>query len=522
MTTNDKTIPDVVGTDVNFVIRKPGSNIDIGSNITTVEQKDESNRSVRSPYPSMKRAEQMAILFKVVDDVEFFHNEISETFFSFVASNGGLETYSIKLLPKFLHKRFYKECRQPPAMQVIKEAVRTLDAMALYDGVEKKVFIRSCKVGGKIYYDLANRSRDVVVIDEHGWTITNRPDNVHFLRFESMEDNSIPEKKGDINLLRKYINIGNDENWILFLGWLITTCIPQIPYAVLVLMGTQGSAKSISMEFIQDLVDPSKNKPSGLSGSERDFAVSAYRRRVLFYDNISKLNDDMSDLLCRTSTGSSFSKRKNFSDDEEKIFNLHTPVVLNGIGCFITRGDLLDRSIILNIPPISEDMRKTENEIRSGFYKDRPKIMAAIFDTISFAMKNYNSVNVKLPRMADLTQWAVAAEPALGLSGGDFLRVYMQSIKNRRLDLFSTDTLALAVEKLLEQINPWSGTATQLIDEFDSICPREFSKVATKDKHLNTITSSIMRLEPILKEKGISVGRSDSRRSARIFYLRKD
>jgi hypothetical protein len=97
---------------------------------------------------------------------------------------------------------------------------------------------------------------------------------------------------------------------------------------------------------------------------------------------------------------------------------------LTGIEELATRGDLLDRSIIVDLPRIREAERKLEGELMREFYEARPRILGALLDAVSAGLRNYDTIRLeKLPRMADFAKWA-AAEPALGWKPGAFLRAY--------------------------------------------------------------------------------------------------
>jgi hypothetical protein len=67
-------------------------------------------------------------------------------------------------------------------------------------------------------------------------------------------------------------------------------------------------------------------------------------------------------------------------------------------------------------------------------------------DAVSCALRNESSVHLDCsPRMADFAQWAVAAEPALGLKEGEFMRAY---VGNRE----SANDLALEASPLEKQL----------------------------------------------------------------------
>ena len=111
--------------------------------------------------------------------------------------------------------------------------------------------------------------------------------------------------------------------------------------------------------------------------------------------------------MCQLATGGSFSTRQLYTDREEMLFTAARPIALNGIGDFLTRGDLTDRSIILTLDPVSD--RKTEFDLYKQFENERSRIFGAMLDMLVTGLRTFPHTKVaNLPRMADFLQWAVA------------------------------------------------------------------------------------------------------------------
>jgi hypothetical protein len=86
----------------------------------------------------------------------------------------------------------------------------------------------------------------------------------------------------------------------------------------------------------------------------------------------------LSDALCRLASGGSLAVRQLYSDDTEVLFEVARPVLLNGIEDVISRPDLVDRAIILTLPPISNVQRRPETELWSDLERARPGISAGL------------------------------------------------------------------------------------------------------------------------------------------------
>jgi hypothetical protein len=96
-----------------------------------------------------------------------------------------------------------------------------------------------------------------------------------------------PEREGSISALRKYINVGDEKDWLLLLSWLIAACQPQGPYPVLILQGEHGAAKSTTARLLRRLIDPSSAPLRTPPREERDLIIAASNSWLLAYDNLS-------------------------------------------------------------------------------------------------------------------------------------------------------------------------------------------------------------------------------------------
>jgi hypothetical protein len=192
---------------------------------------------------------------------------------------------------------------------------------------------------------------------------------------------------------------------------------------------------------LRALVDPYKAPLRTAPRDERDLQIAANNSHVIALDNISSLEPWLSDALCRLATGGGLATRELYTDSDEIIFDAQRPVLLNGIEDVATRGDFLERSIIVCLPQIPEAARQEESRFWVAFQEARPRILGALLDAASLAFRRVRDLHLeRLPRMADFAAWAVAAEPGLELKSGAFLEAYE---KNRK------DANSLALEASL-------------------------------------------------------------------------
>jgi hypothetical protein len=145
-----------------------------------------------------------------------------------------------------------------------------------------------------------------------------------------------------------------------------------------------------------------------------------------------------------------FSTRELYTDDEEVLFEVQKPIILNGIDEIATRHDVLDRSLLISTPVIDQGKRRAEKGLREAYENAQPRILGALLDAVSCALRNQESTRLpELPRMADFAIWATAAEPALGLQPGQFMDAYAANRQEAiRLNL-EQDSVADTIKSLL-------------------------------------------------------------------------
>src|ERR1035437_726529 len=320
-----------------------------------------------------------------------------------------------------------------------------------------------------IYLDLCNSAWEVIEVSPTGWQVVADPP-VRFRRTKGMQPLPRPVNGGSIVLLRKFINVGSDDNWMLCLAWLVAALRPTGPYPILVLQGEQGSAKSTMGKLLRRLVDPVVAPVRTPPRTDRDLLIAAVNSWVTAYDNLSGIQHWLSDALCRLATGGGFSTRELYTDSDEVIFDAMRPVILNGIDHLAERADLAERSLILHLPRIASSDRKDERELYRSFERDLPQILGALYTALSVALSRIDHVALECkPRMADFALWAIAAAPGLGVDPEAFLNAYRGNRAEAVCDTLEGDVIAgLVLEwmggrRTSEGPAAWEGTCKQLL-----------------------------------------------------------
>jgi len=414
----------------------------------------------------------------------------------------------------YLSKAYYDRYNSSPGSQGLQNALETLQGKALFDAPEKDVFIRLAKVDAGMCIDLCNDAWEKVGVSAEGWSIV-KDSPVPFRRPKSLLALPNPVLGGNIDGLRRIINVRNQNEWILIVSWIIGAFSPVGPYPLLLLHGEQGSAKSTTARILKNLVDPSAAPLRSLPRSERDLMITAKNSRVIAFDNLSGIRPWLSDALCRLSTGGGFSTRGMYTDSDEIIFDAMRPMILNGIDDIANRQDLASRSIIVNLPRIPKEKRLLEQDLWSKFEMIKPNIFGGILDTVSFALRNLSNVKLQsLPRMADFAKWIIAAEPALPWEQGQFEQCYSKNQDESAQSAFEADIVAMAIREFVEKEVAWEGTATQLMGSLrESKQYEKYTEDRSWPRTPNYLSQKIRRVADSLRSAGIEV--EDFRKSGR-------
>ncbi len=414
-----------------------------------------------------------------------------------------------KQFRRWLTGLFFLNCNRGPSSQATQDAIATIEAVAHFKGKEHSAHVRVAEHDGAVYLDLADSTWRAVRVTPNGWSVIADPP-VKFRRAAGMLPLPAPEPGGSLNELRDLLNVGTDGNWILIASWLMGAVSPCGPYPLLCLNGEQGAAKSAMARLLRSVIDPNEVPLRSAPRDEQDLAIAANNGRVINLDNLSGVQDWLSDALCRISTGGGFGTRHLYTNFDEALFNVTRPIVVNGISELATRSDLLDRALTVALPTIHETKRRLDKEIAASFRAAHPRILGALLDAVSCAMGRMEAVKLdRLPRMADFARWVVAAEPALPWKPGAFMEAYVGNRAAAHELAIEASVIGAAVRALVKSLGGWSGTASELLETLNSRLPRTGSGSTVYPqgwpKKANTLSGHLRRIAPNLRETGVSI-----------------
>ena len=291
-----------------------------------------------------------------------------------------------------------------------------------------------------------------------GWSVISNPP-VRFRRPKGLGALPEPRRGGSISDLKPLVNIDDPDDFGLLASGLLSGLSPAGPYPVLIFESQHGTGKSTIEKLLRSIIDPSGAPLMSSPRNNHDLAIAASNSWVLALDNLSRLQPWLSDALCRLATGGGFRTRQLYSNDDEAIFNVQRPVLLNGIDDVAIRPDLLDRALLLALPPIADSRRKTEAVLWREFEKIRPEVLGALLDALVVVQRDVEKVSeTNLPRMADFARRSMAAAEALGWTQAKFRSAYAGN--RREVDALAIESspVADALITFIKNKGEWRGT----------------------------------------------------------------
>ena len=394
------------------------------------------------------------------------------------------------------YRRLYKAV---PTQAALANAITVLQGEAQAGTVEE-VYLRVAWHGNSIIIDLGDKPGGAVVVTPGvGWNVEERSP-VLFRRTALTAPLPTPARGGNLEDLRRLINI-SDEAWPILIGWLIAAYVPDIPHPILFLSGTQGTGKSWFAETLLDLIDPS-TVPRGHEPRDADrWHETAQNRWALILDNVSSINTELSDLLCKAVTGDASVRRRLYTNGALVVMAIRNVVMLTSIDAGALRGDLGERLFRLELAPFPSGCRLDEQQLKALKSRLLSGVFGALLDALVITLTKLKTVQPKsLPRMADFGKVLAAADEAEVTKGA--LQGFLHHQQEIAQDVLDGDTFGVAIKDFSQRQSFWEGTATELLEELFPTSLVQRPRDCPKASH---VKGRLKRLIPQLKNDGIDI-----------------
>lgn len=464
-----------------------------------------------------QRATVSDVLVEIGKSVELLH-DVDQNAYARIEQNGRfcLTSVKSKAFRDWLGNKYFEKMGRSCNKQQLDQEIDTIRARALYDSPQVEVYHRIAKVKDNwrdkfidvVVIDLNNDANDAVFISPVGYWLDNPNEHgVNFIRSNASKALPSPVGQGDVNMLRDFINIGNDDNWKLVLTWIVSSIIPEKPYPILILQGEQGTAKTTTSEMLVSLIDPSKAGTRSCPKNEKELLISTKSRWLSAFDNLSGLSNEMADAFCRLSTGSAISVRSLYTDGDEYILEQARPTILNGIDNLTYRDDLMDRAIVIVPPVIKPENRREAGEVWEAFEKAVPVILGGLYEATAHVLAVRDSIRLsEMPRMARYAIIGTALEEHMGWPEGSFMKAYNDHQNHASRVTLQNDLVANAlVDMLASKEGEFSGSATELYNDLVGRFGNDLKYMKGWPKNPRGLSSRLNRMKPSLVKCGMVI-----------------
>ncbi len=464
----------------------------------------------------------------------------SSQVFALIENNGHMETLdlsSTKAKSLFRYS-YYSQTGNNHSEDAYASALLLIKAKAMHGGAPREtVYNRISMVDDAIYYDLTTPDWKAVKITRDFVKVVPLDLSTPvFSRTQSQKQQFMPifDGKNSLDDLMRLLRIPLGTRQI-FKIHLISMFLEGFPIPIMLIIGEHGSIKSTISKSVKQIVDPSGAQTISLSGNTENIILSFHNRYCICFDNVSKIDQTKSDILCKAVTGDGNAKRKLYTDSDEIIYDYKRKIILNGISPNLEFPDLVDRTIIYVTEKISEDERITEEEFNKKFYVLLPLVLGQIFQTLSDAMKIYDSVKTEIkspPRMADFTVWGECISQMLGYEPLSFCNYYKDKIKLHSLDTNESYPIISIVEDILKNIDHYEETVPEFYNAVKTRAELECIDINSRHvnfpKAPNKIKEHITRLKQNFRTIGLEIDiaphtKRDGRhpRNRQVIYITK-
>lgn len=424
----------------------------------------------------------------------------------------------------WLRRLMWEEEGRSVSGEYLKMAAGTLSAQAEFSGEVRELYTRAAWHGRDeaLYYEL--RPGKVVRIDSGGWTFeAGEAVPVLFRRYANLKPLADPAPAsytGSLDVLDDLVNLKTDRDRRLFKAYLVTVPLEHVGRPIFNASGAMGSGKTTIGRIIKRLLDPTA--PETVRFDPRDFLQKAMHAYIVMLDNQNSIPEWAADTLCRLVTGEADSKRRLYTDDEDIIIELRRALILNGINVPTDRGDVLDRSLVVELERIPDGDRKTEEQLWELFAHKQPELLAAVFDTLSKAIAIKPSLELsRRPRLADWGEYAAAVYEVMGWGAQSFLEDWDEVVKVQNQGTLDGSPVAQAVIKLMETHEEVSLTSSKMHQKLKEIAEEQGVDLVRDKawpKSARWLWRRVKEVLPLLVAAGIEASREDAEKGSLIAF----
>lgn len=171
-----------------------------------------------------------------------FHDQYGEAYIAYNGNGSRVVRLASEEFNDWLSYNHWKNNGEMLSSYTLQKITSVLKGSARYDGPLHSLELRIVRKDDGLWYDLAN-GKTAVHVSKNSWEVTDKVPII-FKQLAHQQQQVEPAESGDVHLLRPYINVESDDDWLLFLVNLISAFITGFPHPLLILHGPQGAGKT--------------------------------------------------------------------------------------------------------------------------------------------------------------------------------------------------------------------------------------------------------------------------------------
>lgn len=452
--------------------------------------------------------------------------DIAETFFRFTISHNG-DLYAIPLNRSPIAAQLKDGFRDDLAYLFRNQTGKTAkkgsidDAISVLAGNAKSqprepVYYRSADLHNRVVVDLGTTDGRVVDVDGNGWRVKDCSD-VTFTRSEATSPLPTPTT-ANLDRLRPLVNT-SDADFKLYKAWLSYAYLNR-PCPILFPEANQGAGKTSLARLTKRFTDPSLADLTSQPRDSAEWLTTATNSKVVAVDDVTRVPEWFAGELKRAVTGIAALRRSLYTNNTPKVYQYQLALIITSVDLAALPPDLVQRTLTLNLLPIPDTQRMTEQQISDYVNKHEGEIIAGVFDQLAKALSVLETVDVvELDRMADFCQFLAAIDK---VNGTTTLQHYRDNVNAAQANLVKADDFgAVLLEYLTDNLHVGKSlqfTSAQLLSELQKYVTQK-AKVTTQTfpQRPEQVSSKLSKYSEPLRNVGVEVERPPRTSTARFW-----
>ena len=233
-------------------------------------------------------------------------------------------------------------------------------------------------------------------------------------------------------------------------------------------------------------------------------------------DNVSRVDRNVSDAMCRVVTGDTIEARKLHSDLDIISAEVRRPLVVNGIEITFMEGDLSQRTIVLTLKTIAEGKHRSEGGFWGDYAEVRPQLFGAVLDDLVHVLATPAPEEIPhANRMTDFCE-TVAKLDALHSGDNNSLLRWKTLRSQHAATSIDGDPVWGEMHRQILSLHggAWNGTCAELFLMLDAVRPTGHADRARADQwpsSAKVLEGRLPRALTFLRSAGWLAERVDSK-----------